>query len=108
MTIGHARRLACYGNIGKKRDSQTSPNCRTVDCRDYRLIAIDYIVNKVLRFFPRRHAGSRTIKNFLDHPEVASGREGLAGTRNNDSIDLLIIVYRTPDVGNLSMGLGIN
>ncbi len=108
MTIDNACGLSANRDIGKDSNDKTCADGDAVDRRYDRLVAIDNIVNEILGLLPSRHSRDRVVENTLDQLEITPRRKSFASPGHDDRVDISIVVDITPDIGELSVGLGVD
>src|SRR5579872_5268546 len=108
MTVDNSRRLSANRYVSEDAHDEAGAHCNAIDGRDDRLVAIDDVVDEVFGFLPGRHAGHRIVENALDQLKIAAGRKSLAGSGDDDGVDIGILIDVAPDMGQLGVGFGIN
>ena len=101
VAVGEARRLRDDAHVGQQRHHEAGADGDAVDRGDYGPVEVDQVVDEVGGLAHRPRRGLRVAGHLLDQLQIAAGREGLPGARDQHHPRLGIGVDGQPHLGQL-------
>ena len=94
-----------HRDVGEQRHHQTRTDCRAVNRRNHRLVAVDHVEHQIAGLAHDAQPVGELTHGLVDQLEAAAGGERFALAADQDDAHVGVATDHRPDVGEVAVHL---